>query len=78
MIPWLTALLAAVFLFTPPPGGTAATPAPTYLPLVGNGIVTTPPPLLISALYYDTYLANEPDETFQLFNPSARAAALGG
>ena len=75
MSPWMTVVLATVLLTSPTP---VTSTAPIYLPLVGNGIVTVPPPLLISALYYDTYLPNEPDEAFQLFNPTAMTAALAG
>jgi phosphatidylserine/phosphatidylglycerophosphate/cardiolipin synthase-like enzyme len=41
----------------------------SYLPLVMRLYYSGPTPLVISALYYDTYRANEPDEAFQLYNP---------
>ena len=36
------------------------------------------PPLLISALYYDTYVTGEPDEAFQIYNPLAVTVSLAG
>ena len=44
-------------------------PKLVYLPLVGRNFYTGDPPLLISALYYDTYLNGESDEAFQVYNP---------
>ena len=32
--------------------------------------------MLISALYYDTYIANEPDEAFQIYNPLPSTVSL--
>ena len=61
-------LLAAVSpatVETPPPNSLHA----VYLPLVGRNFYVGDPPLLISALYYDTYLTGEPDEAFQVYNP---------
>lgn len=50
-----------------------------YLPLIVNHAWQKgPPPLLISALYYDTYLTNEPDEAFQIYNPLDVPAPLAG
>ncbi len=75
-------LLAALLLITgfvgstdePPP-----TPAPRlYLPLITQQAWFGPPPLLISALYYDTYLTDEPDEAFQIYNPLRVPVPLGG
>jgi cardiolipin synthase A/B len=53
-------------------------PKLVYLPLVGRSFYTGDPPLLISALYYDTYLTGEPDEAFQVYNPLASAVSLVG
>lgn len=54
-------------------------PAPqVYLPLVTQQAWFGPPPLLISALYYDTYLTDEPDEAFQIYNPLRVAVPLNG
>ena len=49
-----------------------------YLPLVGRNFYTGDPPLLISALYYDTYITDEPDEAFQIYNPLPSAVSLAG
>lgn len=49
-----------------------------HLPLLGRDFYPHPPPLLLSALYYDTTLTNEPDEAFQIYNPFNRAVALEG
>ncbi len=58
----------------PPP-----TPAPQlYLPLITRHAWFGPPPLLISALYYDTYLTDEPDEAFQIYNPLRAPVPLRG
>ena len=48
------------------------------MPLIGSHFYLGPPPLLISALYYDTYIANEPDEGFQVYNPLDVEISLGG
>ena len=53
-------------------------PHTVYLPLVGRNFYIGDPPLLISALYYDTYIAGEPDEAFQIYNPLATAVSLAG
>ena len=53
-------------------------PHTVYLPLVGCNFYTGDPPLLISALYYDTYVSGEPDEAFQIYNPLASAVSLAG
>jgi hypothetical protein len=53
-------------------------PHAVYLPLVGCNFYTGDPPLLISALYYDTYVSGEPDEAFQIYNPLASAVSLAG
>ncbi len=55
-------------------------PAPprVYLPLVLRHHYSGNPPLLISALYYDTYLTGEPDEAFQLYNPLPWPVNLAG
>ncbi len=49
-----------------------------YLPLVGRNFYTGDPPLLISALFYDTYIAGEPDEAFQIYNPLPSDVSLAG
>jgi len=55
-------------------------PAPLllYLPLVMRGYYNGPTPLVISALYYDTYLTGEPDEAFQIYNPLPWPVNLAG
>jgi cardiolipin synthase len=53
-------------------------PHPIYLPLVGCNFYFGDPPLLISALYYDTYITGEQDEAFQVYNPLASAVSLAG
>jgi len=80
---WLALLLIVPLMvgFSPPgPDRDAAAPSPvSYLPLAGKGFeVGAPPTPLISALYYDAYLANEPDEAFQLYNPAPAAISLKG
>jgi len=49
-----------------------------YLPLAGRDFYAGDPPLLISALYYDTYLSGEPDEAFQVYNPLGVPVSLAG
>ena len=34
--------------------------------------------LIFAPLYYDTYLTNEPDEAFRLYNPLAPPVPLAG
>ena len=53
-------------------------PHTVYLPLVGRNFYIGDPPLLISALYYDTYISGEPDEAFQIYNPLPAAVSLAG
>ena len=53
-------------------------PHTIYLPLVGRNFYTGEPPLLISALYYDTYVSGEPDEAFQIYNPLPALVLLAG
>ena len=53
-------------------------PHTVYLPLVGHNFYIGDPPLLISALYYDTYISGEPDEAFQIYNPFPSAVSLTG
>ena len=53
-------------------------PHTVYLPLVGRNFYTGEPPLLISALYYDTYITGEPDEAFQIYNPLPVHRVTGG
>ncbi len=78
---WLNVLIAVTLVVSPlrlvadgPPGLEPV----VYLPLVMRNTWSQPPPLLIAALYYDTYLADEPDEAFQLFNPTGVPAPLDG
>ncbi|MGC8782632.1 MAG: phospholipase D-like domain-containing protein, partial [Anaerolineae bacterium] len=52
--------------------------ARSYLPLIIRNGYAGPPPLLISALYYDTFRANEPDEAFQIYNPLPWPVNLAG
>ena len=47
-----------------------------YLPFVARNYRSGPAPLLLSALYYDTYRTGEPDEAFQLYNPLETAVEL--
>lgn len=49
-----------------------------YLPLIAQHSFGGPPRLVISALYYDTYRAGEPDEAFQIYNPSPWPVSLAG
>jgi phosphatidylserine/phosphatidylglycerophosphate/cardiolipin synthase-like enzyme len=49
-----------------------------FLPLVQNEAIPDPPPLLVSALYYDGYLTDEPDEAFRIYNPSRASIPLAG
>ena len=53
-------------------------PYTVYLPLVGRNFYIGDPPLLISALYYDTYITGEPDEAFQVYNPFPAPVSLAG
>ena len=80
--PLLLAVLissVALAMAVPAYGGPAAPPPRrVYLPLIGRSFRTGDPPLLLSALYYDTYLSGEPDEAFQVYNPLSAAASLAG
>jgi len=78
-----TATATATSILTATPTDTltpAPTPTPrvaylpyfTYQPVPGRG------PVLISALYYDGYAANDRDEAFQLYNPSHVPIDLAG
>ncbi len=49
-----------------------------YLPLIAHFAHEEPAPLLISALYYDTYRVGEPDEAFQIYNPLPWPVSLEG
>ena len=53
-------------------------PPPTWSISPWSDAISTlgDPPLLISALYYDTYRTGEPDEAFQLYNPLETAVDL--
>jgi len=50
----------------------------SYLPLIMRNTTSGLPRLVVSALYYDTYRANEPDEAFQLYNPLPAPVNLAG
>ncbi len=63
---------------TPPPAEVAPSSPRAYLPLIGRNYYSGPQPLLISGLLYDGYLAGEPDEAFQLYNPLPAAVPLAG
>ena len=68
------ALLLVVALLVGGPAMSSAQGEPpltprVYLPLVARSYRSGPAPLLLSALYYDTYRSGEPDEAFQLYNP---------
>ena len=68
------ALLLVVALLVGDPAMSSAEGEPpltlrVYLPLVARSYRSGPAPLLLSALYYDTYRSGEPDEAFQLHNP---------
>lgn len=81
MLRRLTILLVALLFAAPigPAQGQGTDPLkPIYLPLVGNGAPQAASPLLISALFYDTYLTGEPDEAFQLYNPLDDPLDLAG
>ena len=72
-----------LLLLTAVSPATAETQSPdpphiVYLPLVGRNFYTGEPPLLISALYYDTYVSGEPDEAFQIYNPLPALVPLAG
>jgi len=78
---WMTWLLLALLVISPLPATAHGRTAPAltaFLPLVGTSFHTSPPPLLITALYYDTYQSGEPDEAFQIYNPLNQAAMLAG
>jgi hypothetical protein len=74
----LILLLLATVSRTAAETQTPGTSRTIYLPLVGRNFYTGDAPLLISALYYDTYTAGEPDEAFQIYNPLPFAVSLAG
>ena len=74
----LLCVLLVIFPSIPASGHPGGPPKPVYLPLIGSHFYPGPPPLLIFALYYDTYIANEPDEAFQVYNPLSIAVPLAG
>lgn len=74
-------LLACLLAFSTP--STLAEPGPPleprrYLPIVGQFDRGGPPPLLLSALYYDTFRTGEPDEAFEIYNPLNWPISLEG
>ena len=81
MSTWLNVLLA-VFLIISPVGPSEDAPHElepiAYLPLIAHNAWSGPAPLLISALFYDTYLTDEPDEAFQIYNPTGAPVSLAG
>ena len=74
----LLCVLLVIFPTAPATNHLEDPPKPVYLPLVGRNFYTGDPPLLISALYYDTYITGEPDEAFQIYNPLPSAVSLAG
>ena len=74
----LLCVLLVIFPTAPATNHLEDPPKLVYLPLVGRNFYTGDPPLLISALYYDTYIAGEPDEAFQIYNPLPSAVSLAG
>ncbi|MCX7670737.1 MAG: hypothetical protein N2439_11780, partial [Anaerolineae bacterium] len=78
----LATLLLILALATMAIGSVAAQEGPpatrSYLPLIVRHGPIGPPPLLISALYYDTLRTNEPDEAFQIYNPLPAPVNLAG
>lgn len=68
----IAAYIAAVAAATPSTGYVSLLPLVASQPVPGRG------PVLISALYYDGYVPNEPDEAFQLYNASSQAVDLAG
>ena len=81
MSTWLNVLLA-VLLIVSPVGPSEDAPhelePAAYLPLIAHNAWSGPAPLLISALFYDTYLTDEPDEAFQIYNPTGVPVSLAG
>ena len=71
-------VLLVIFPTAPATNHLEDPPQPVYLPLVGRNFYTGDPPLLISALYYDTYITGEPDEAFQIYNPLHSDVSLMG
>ena len=75
------AFLVVVLTLTPRPIQTTLPPVPAgrlFLPLVQNAAPPPPSPPVISALHYDGYLTDEPDEAFQLYNPLDVPVSLSG
>ena len=80
LLPAMVVLVMALTAVAPARGEPVAPPPAhrVYLPVVGNRFYAGTPPLLISALYYDTYISGEPDEAFQIYNPIPIAVSLAG
>ncbi len=81
MLRRLTILLIVLLVAVPagPARGQSTDPLKhVYLPLVSSSLPQYSSPVLISALYYDTYLTGEPDEAFQLYNPLNAPVSLAG
>ncbi len=74
----LTCMLLLLFPLGPATAEDPVLQPVVYLPLVGRDFWSGPPPLLLAALYYDTYRTNEPDEAFQLYNPLSTPISLAG
>jgi cardiolipin synthase len=83
MHPRLNRMLALLLVLGLLPGNPvrlsgADGPPVVYLPLVTDGFASGSSCLLVSALYYDTYVSGEPDEAFQIYNPTNRLVLLEG
>ena len=74
----LLCVLLVIFPTAPATNHLEDPPQRVYLPLVGRNFYIGDPSLLISALYYDTYITGEPDEAFQVYNPFLAPVALTG
>jgi len=78
---WLAVFLSALFAMSQSPAIAASDPTQSsavFLPFVGQGAASSYRPLLVSALYYDTYLSGEADEAVQVYNPWNWATTLEG
>ena len=78
---WLVTLLSTLLAMSLSSVLEPAAPARSsvvFLPFVGQGAASSYLPLLMSALYYDTYLSGEADEAFQVYNPWNWATTLEG
>lgn len=83
LLAWLARLAALAVLGLTATASRSALARPhddalLYLPTIQVHRDLRPPAVRILALYYDTLIANEPDEAFQLWNPGRDVAALFG